>query len=89
MSYTRIYSYSNNDRAIVYYKDKERTIIHREDGPAIEHSSGKKEWGINGARHRENGPAIEHPDGEKEWYINGKCYSEEKYWAIIKFGAFV
>ena len=30
-----------------YYKDKEMTIIHREDGPAIEWQDGSKEWYLN------------------------------------------
>ena len=46
--------------------------LHRENGPAIEHSNGSKYWYLNGKLHRENGPAIKHPDGSKFWYINNK-----------------
>ena len=33
---------------ICYYKDKERKILHRIDGPAVEWTSGYKAWFING-----------------------------------------
>lgn len=32
--------------------------FHREDGPAIEYSSGDKEWWFDGKRHRTDGPAV-------------------------------
>ena len=47
-------------------------VRHREDGPAVEHTSGTKEWWLNGVRHREDGPAIEFIDGSKAWYLNDK-----------------
>ena len=31
-----------------YYKDKEMTILHREDGPAFEYTDGEKYWYLNG-----------------------------------------
>jgi hypothetical protein len=62
-----------------YYKDREMTIRHREDGPAIEYTDGSKYWYINGERHREDGPAVEFTDGHKEWHINGKKLSEEEF----------
>ena len=55
-----------------YYKDREMTILHRDDGPAIERGGGLKEWYLNGKRHREDGPAVVWPDGTKHWYLNGK-----------------
>jgi hypothetical protein len=74
-----------------YYKDKAMTILHREDGPAIERSNGDKAWYINGKRHREDGPAYEGADGES-WIINGLYHREDgpaivwrdgtKSWAI-------
>jgi hypothetical protein len=66
--------------------------LHREDGPAVEHIDGRKEWWFNSKLHREDGPAVEHIDGIKEWWFNGKphrkdgpalIYSdnkEEEYW---------
>ena len=64
--------YTKTDRyGKYYYKDKEKTIIHREDGPAVEYFNGSKQWWLNGERHRMNGPAVEYADGSKVWYING------------------
>ena len=53
-----------------YFK-KGTTILHREDGPAVEYSNGDKEWWINGRVHRIDGPAIE-TDAYNMWYVNGK-----------------
>jgi len=39
--------------------------VHREDGPAIEFKSGRKDWFLYGRRHREDGPAVVYPNGEK------------------------
>jgi hypothetical protein len=33
-----------------YFKDKAMTILHREDGPAIEYASGSKSWYLNGKK---------------------------------------
>jgi hypothetical protein len=52
---------------------------HRDDGPALEWSSGTKLWYKNGELHREDGPAVEYSSGEKEWYLNGTRYTEEEY----------
>jgi hypothetical protein len=52
--------------------------LHREDGPAIEHSNGDKYWYLNGKRHREDGPAIEYADGTKYWYLNGEQLTEKE-----------
>lgn len=59
------------DESIVYYKDG---LLHREDGPAVEHASGHKEWLINGFNHREDGPAVEYADGDKCWFYKDKIY---------------
>lgn len=62
----------------IYYKDREMSIIHRNDGPAIEYSSGSKEWWVDGVMHREDGPAailVSKP--RKEWWINGKLHRED------------
>ena len=60
-----------------YYKDKAMTILHREDGPAIELAGGGKAWYINGKHHREDGPAVELAGGDKSWYINGKRHRKD------------
>tara|TARA_R110000772_G_scaffold26173_3_gene67703 strand:- start:567 stop:878 length:312 start_codon:yes stop_codon:yes gene_type:complete len=74
-----------------YYSDRGMTVLHREDGPAVEHANGSKFWYIDGKRHRENGPAVEYDD-YKAWYINNKLHREDgpaveyangdKYWYI-------
>jgi hypothetical protein len=62
-----------------YYKDKAMTILHREDGPAVEWNDGSKYWRINGKTHREDGPAIEWSDGSKSWYLNGEKLTEQEF----------
>jgi hypothetical protein len=52
-------------------------VLHREDGPALEHPSGTKEWFLNDKRHREDGPAIVHYDGTKAWFVNDKRHRED------------
>lgn len=59
---------------VIYYLNGR---YHREDGPAIIHPSGDKEWYLNGELHREDGPAVENTDGHKEWFINGKRHRED------------
>lgn len=82
----------NEDGCKTYYKNKEMTILHREDGPAISYRDGDKLWYINGQPHREDGPAIEHASGAKNWYKHGKRHREDgpayegadgtKFWII-------
>ena len=55
-----------------WHKDAKCTILHRENGPAIERADGHKEWWQNGQRHRIDGPAVEWWDGDKSWWQNGK-----------------
>ena len=56
----------------VVYKLNDK--LHREDGPAVEHTNGDREYYINGKRHREDGPAVEYSNGNKGYYINGKLH---------------
>jgi hypothetical protein len=67
----------NEDGDKTYWKNKEMTILHREDGPAIEWVYGDKLWYINGEPHREDGPAIEHSNGAKNWYKHGNPHRED------------
>jgi len=53
-----------------YYKDKNKTIRHRIDGPAIEYADGSKSWWVDGKRHRLDGPTIEFADGDKVWWVD-------------------
>ena len=52
----------------------EEGLLHRLDGPAIEYTSGTKDWYVNGKLHRLDGPASEWWDGTKEWRVNGKFH---------------
>lgn len=51
-----------------YFKDKDRKIRHRTDGPAIESPEGGT-WWQNNAMHRLDGPAVDFPT-QKEWWVN-------------------
>ena len=64
------YIETNDNGTKFYYKDKARTILHREDGPAVVYADGDKSWYFNGKRHRMDGPAIEWNNNSKIWYIN-------------------
>ena len=51
--------------------------VHREDGPAMEHPSGQREWWIKGELHREDyGPTIENGNYQ-EWWQNGHLHRED------------
>lgn len=52
-------------------------ILHREDGPAVECSTGARYWYINDIQHREGGPAVVYPDGTESWYVNGALHRED------------
>ena len=62
-----------------YFSDREMTIYHREDGPAIEFANGYKAWYLNDNLHREDGPAYEGANGDKSWYLNGEYLLEEEF----------
>ena len=63
--------------------------LHREDGPAVEHSDGHQIWYLNGKRHRVDGPALEDANGYKSWWLNGKsCKSRKEFEQLIKLKAF-
>ena len=55
-----------------YYSDKAMTVLHREDGPAVEYPNGTKLWYCDGVLHREGGPAAEYKEGIQKWYRYGK-----------------
>ena len=54
----------------MYYKDADCSILHREDGPAIEFTQGHKSWYQDNLRHRDDGPAIEWGN-ETIYWLNG------------------
>jgi len=47
-------------------------LLSRDDGPAIEYSSGDKYWFSNGKIHREEGPAFISRSGTKEYWLFNK-----------------
>jgi len=73
------YIHINEDGDKTYWKNKEMTIHHREDGPAIEWNDGSKEWWLNGKRHREDGPACEYANGNKYWFLSNIHYSKQEF----------
>lgn len=42
------YKVEHDKGLIIWYKDKESPVIHREDGPALEYANGDKYWFLNG-----------------------------------------
>jgi len=72
-----------------YYNDFGQ--LHREDGPAIEYTTGGKRWYFNNLLHREDGPAAEFSDGSKFWYIRDKqinCKTQKEFLQLMKMKAF-
>jgi hypothetical protein len=65
------------DGSYAYYVNG---LLHREDGPAIEHPDGTTAWYLKGNCHRIGGPAVEWPNGTKVWWLDDVRYSEEVYW---------
>jgi hypothetical protein len=65
--YTNISSHGDK----IYFKDKDRTIRHRIDGPAFNYINGFKAWYVNDKRHRLDGPAIVYHNESKAWYVDG------------------
>ena len=41
------YIYIDDEGDKFYYKDADMTILHREDGPAVEYTDGAKYWYLN------------------------------------------
>lgn len=52
------------------------SILHREDGPAVEFNGGFRSWYVNGRLHRVDGPASIAPDGDTRWCINGQLHRD-------------
>ena len=74
-----------NSLGTFYYKNPEKTLLHRADGPAAEYANGVNSWYLNGTPHRIDGPAAEHPNGDKAWWINGEfIFAIKKSEKIIK-----
>jgi len=55
-------------------------LLHREDGPAIEHINGDREYYLNGTRHRTDGPAIIFKNKTYfEYWVDGKQLTEQEF----------
>ena len=72
MAIKKYYVTVDEEGTTCWYKDAKCTILHRENGPAVEWAGGTKSWYQNGQLHRTDGPAIEHSIGTKEWFQNGQ-----------------
>ena len=60
----------------IYFDEEGRR--HREDGPAVDFTSGLKIWYRHGEVHRSGGePAMIIPDGTKYWVIDNKWHRED------------
>lgn len=64
---------TSTTKAVRHTDDQDR--LHREDGPAIEHATGTREWWLHGLLHREGGPANEYADGRVAHWIRGRRQS--------------
>lgn len=50
-------------------------LLHRTDGPAIEHINGIRAWYCHGQLHRTDGPAVEYTSEYSEWWLNDTKYT--------------
>jgi len=64
-------------------------VLHREDGPAVEYTTGTKHWYKDGLLHREDGPAIEHYLGYKAWWLKHSKYGENNDFTVESWKKFV
>lgn len=62
-----------------WFTNPECTIIHRENGPAIEFADGYKVYFQNNKWHRLDGPARIWSDGYEEYWIDGLEYTKEDF----------
>lgn len=60
-----------------YAYDGIRNYLHREDGPATVHTTGKKQWYFHNKLHRLDGPAIELTNSYSHWYVDGHLHRED------------
>jgi hypothetical protein len=56
---------------------------HRDDGPAVIYSDGRKFWFQHGKRHRTDGPAIIYPNGHVSWCLEGHYYEFEGWLELL------
>lgn len=76
-----------------YWADSTRSLLHREDGPAVIYKDGAgqswrgtEQWFYNNRLHRLDGPAVVRSDvsrqagGQDEWWIHGNKFGTEQEW---------
>jgi hypothetical protein len=76
--YIEIDEYENK----TYYSDKEMSILHREDGPAVERNNGNKGWYLNGRLYSEE-EFNKKMNRAKTININGKEFTVEELNSLI------
>lgn len=78
--YTKVEEHDGN-KVLFYYKDSDKTIIHRLGGPAIiNKATGEKYWMKDDKPHRIDGPAIEKSDHKlNKYFIDGLQITKEKF----------
>jgi hypothetical protein len=69
----------SNELGIFCYSDRKKTVLHREDGPAVEYPNGDKYWFYNNKLHRSDGPAIEWANGQFGYYIHDQSVSQKSF----------
>ena len=75
---SKVNYYFKSDGSLQYKAWRnENGQYHREDGPALEYTDGRRCWYINGKRYREDGPAVENSDGTRIWYKNGFLHRDD------------
>lgn len=84
MAVKKYYVTVNEEGTTYWHKDAECKVLHRENGHAIEYTTGDKFWYQNGDLHRTDGPAIEYANGTKRWYINGVPMTEDEFLAATQ-----
>ncbi len=81
------FNFSNKYWKYLYLNNKKQ--YHRLDGPTAENIKGCQWWYKNDMLHRNNGPAYCEQNGKYHYWLNNQKLTEDKYWAIIRFGIFV
>lgn len=89
--YVIVYTKKNGRQEFTYeewYRTDRGSIVHlllhRVDGPAIEHADGTRYWYVNGKRHRTDGPSTEYSNGTKLWYIDDRPYGMNSFNKLIE-----
>lgn len=64
----------------LFFSTVKLIYIERNDGPALIHYDGTKEWYQNNIRHRADGPAITYAgDAEPHWFYHGENFTMKEF----------